>query len=486
MDSKRLCQKIFSFLCLLPLLPLISSFASAPSHPRSSTKEIPKAFVKHLKGKAPGIVSLRAPSGNTWRVKLIRKGNALWFSNGWSTFVCDNSSEFGDLFVFKYRGHMRFNVQIFDKSACEKKSAVDAECSQKMSDLLDGQKAEKNVNDNSASSFRPSTSKGVKRKASSVQFSVNSEVIILSDDSESEERVAGRKKYSASALLSQTRDANLSGKPGENITSSIMCLYFALNFDSNSEAGIGVEDDNEPTHDPGLHPGDHFLEKQATDGQGLAVTTGHPLTSSESDSNGNKASNLMSVSSAFDTDTPILVHHIKKYNIHGARILSMKRLISFRCGHVLLGDLCISGIRQNFVRYSPISTMVIPSSFYHRYISFFRNRANFVLRTPDGASYTVKLVKSYRERRVLSAGWSSFIRHNSIEVGDACVLKEEETCNELEDLEQLMFEIGNMRDNLRLMPDFQRSKIAAQSAMKLAIMFGGSSEHEDGVDRIIK
>ncbi|KAK6916968.1 B3 DNA binding domain [Dillenia turbinata] len=387
MPSRRVCQKIFSFsFFLLPLLPPISSFASAPSHPLSSAEEIPKAFVKHLKGKVPGIVSLRAPSGNTWRVKLIRKGNALWFSNGWSTFVSDHSSEFGDLFVFKYRGHMRFNVQIFDKSACEKKSAVDAECSQKMSDLLDGQKAgknvnennasssrpstskgvkrkassksdlldgqkaEKNVNDNSASSLSPSTSRGVKRKASSVQFSVNSEVIILSDDSESEERVDGRKKCSASALLSQTRDANLSGKPG-------------------------------------LHPGNHFLEKQVTDEQGLAVTKGHPLTSSESDSDGNKASNLMSVSRALDTDTPILVHHMKKYNIHGTRILA------------------------------------IPSSFYHRYISFFRNRANFVLRTPDGASYTVKLVKSYRERRVLSAGWSSFIRHNSIEVGDACVLK---------------------------------------------------------------
>ncbi|KAK6916931.1 hypothetical protein RJ641_017682 [Dillenia turbinata] len=59
---------------------------------------------------------------------------------------------------------------------------------------------------------------------------------------------------------------------------------------------------------------------------------------------------------------------------------------------------------------------------------------------------------------------------------------EEGTCYEFEDLEQLMSEIGNMRDNLRLMPDFQRREIAAQLAMKMAAMFGGSSEDEDGAD----
>ncbi|KAK3013662.1 hypothetical protein RJ639_008533 [Escallonia herrerae] len=53
---------------------------------------------------------------------------------------------------------------------------------------------------------------------------------------------------------------------------------------------------------------------------------------------------------------------------------------------------------------------------------------------------------------------------------------------EFEDLEQLMSEIGNMRDSLRLMPDFQRREMAANLAMKMASMFGDSSGDEGGVD----
>ncbi|KAF8702588.1 hypothetical protein HU200_032974 [Digitaria exilis] len=46
----------------------------------------------------------------------------------------------------------------------------------------------------------------------------------------------------------------------------------------------------------------------------------------------------------------------------------------------------------------------------------------------------------------------------------------------LDDLERLMSEIGNMRSNLRLMPDFQRREMAANLAMKMAAMFGDDDE----------
>ncbi|WVZ86867.1 hypothetical protein U9M48_033586 [Paspalum notatum var. saurae] len=46
----------------------------------------------------------------------------------------------------------------------------------------------------------------------------------------------------------------------------------------------------------------------------------------------------------------------------------------------------------------------------------------------------------------------------------------------LDDLEKLMSEIGNMRSNLRLMPDFQRREMAAKLAMKMAAMFGDEEE----------
>ncbi|KAM1155993.1 hypothetical protein ACFX11_027096 [Malus domestica] len=55
---------------------------------------------------------------------------------------------------------------------------------------------------------------------------------------------------------------------------------------------------------------------------------------------------------------------------------------------------------------------------------------------------------------------------------------DEGTNFEFEDLEQLMSEIGNMRDSSRLLPDFQRRDMAAKLAMKMATMFGVGSDGE--------
>ncbi|KAA3485225.1 Trigalactosyldiacylglycerol 1 isoform 3 [Gossypium australe] len=52
---------------------------------------------------------------------------------------------------------------------------------------------------------------------------------------------------------------------------------------------------------------------------------------------------------------------------------------------------------------------------------------------------------------------------------------------EFEDLEQLMSEVGNIRSNLRLMPDFQRREMAAKLAIKMAAMFGGDSDDEEEI-----
>ncbi|MED6204067.1 hypothetical protein PIB30_005465 [Stylosanthes scabra] len=57
--------------------------------------------------------------------------------------------------------------------------------------------------------------------------------------------------------------------------------------------------------------------------------------------------------------------------------------------------------------------------------------------------------------------------------------EDEDKCLELDDLEQLMSEIGNMRAGLRLMPDFQRRDMAAKLAMKMASLFGGESDEEE-------
>lgn len=60
---------------------------------------------------------------------------------------------------------------------------------------------------------------------------------------------------------------------------------------------------------------------------------------------------------------------------------------------------------------------------------------------------------------------------------------EEDKAYDFEDLEHLMSEIGNMRGGLRLMPDFQRREMAAKLAMRMAAMFGDSSEGEEEMSK---
>ncbi|CAI0474229.1 unnamed protein product [Linum tenue] len=81
---------------------------------------------------------------------------------------------------------------------------------------------------------------------------------------------------------------------------------------------------------------------------------------------------------------------------------------------------------------------------------------------------------------------SSTRRGESSEDGKGAVRKKEvwEANGEVEpfdfeDLEKVMFEIGNIRDGLRLMPDVQRREMAANLAMKMASMFGGGSDDEE-------
>ncbi|URD90534.1 Alpha and gamma adaptin binding protein p34 [Musa troglodytarum] len=58
------------------------------------------------------------------------------------------------------------------------------------------------------------------------------------------------------------------------------------------------------------------------------------------------------------------------------------------------------------------------------------------------------------------------------EVANATKL-DEDAYDGLADLQRLTYEIGNMHDNFRLMPDSQRREMTPKPAMKMAAMFGG-------------
>ncbi|KAK4276634.1 hypothetical protein QN277_014761 [Acacia crassicarpa] len=88
-----------------------------------------------MEGRTSGLVSLTGPSGNTWRVQLVKEGNDLFFHHGWLTFLEDHVIEVGDLLVFRYEGQLHFTVLVFDERACEKEAAFISKCSQNSCDF---------------------------------------------------------------------------------------------------------------------------------------------------------------------------------------------------------------------------------------------------------------------------------------------------------------------------------------------------------------
>uniref|UniRef100_A0A5B7AW13 Uncharacterized protein n=1 Tax=Davidia involucrata TaxID=16924 RepID=A0A5B7AW13_DAVIN len=98
--------------------------------------------------------------------------------------------------------------------------------------------------------------------------------------------------------------------------------------------------------------------------------------------------------------------------------------------------------------------------------------------TDAGGSINIDARECYEENEIKAVGGelqpstsaSQLQEENEKEVNQLDV----GTHYDFEDLEQLMSEIGNMRDSLRLMPDFQRREMAAELALKMAAMFGDS------------
>ncbi|ESR38489.1 hypothetical protein CICLE_v10025602mg [Citrus x clementina] len=125
--------------------------------------------------------------------------------------------------------------------------------------------------------------------------------------------------------------------------------------------------------------------------------------------------------------------------------------------------------------------------------------ANGMSRVPDteGSAAQNNSVKECNQENIKTVDYSgpepSTSRGTSEDQNDNAMLQKTDepdkasefdrgTHFDFEDLDQLMSEIGNMRNNLRLLPDFQRREMAAKLAMKMAAMFGSSSDVEEGLD----
>ncbi|KAM0822146.1 hypothetical protein ACQ4PT_071692 [Festuca glaucescens] len=84
---------------------------------------IPEWFVKYFGGKIPGTVKLEAANGNIYDVGVTESMNRKILQSGWSAFVDANKIEENYSLMFRYLGNSRFKVTIFDSN--EKNPSAD-------------------------------------------------------------------------------------------------------------------------------------------------------------------------------------------------------------------------------------------------------------------------------------------------------------------------------------------------------------------------
>ncbi|KAI9181271.1 hypothetical protein LWI28_013229 [Acer negundo] len=104
------------------------SMADTPSHffraVRASTLKdkklnLPENFVTKFGNELSAVAVLRVPNGRVWHVGLTKRGNKIWFQDGWHEFVEYHSICAGYFVFFRYEKNSNFHVLIFDITACE-------------------------------------------------------------------------------------------------------------------------------------------------------------------------------------------------------------------------------------------------------------------------------------------------------------------------------------------------------------------------------
>uniref|UniRef100_A0A453JTK4 TF-B3 domain-containing protein n=1 Tax=Aegilops tauschii subsp. strangulata TaxID=200361 RepID=A0A453JTK4_AEGTS len=85
----------------------------------STPEKIANNFIWKI---ANGGFTLKAPSGEEWRVGVEKIADELFFMPGWVEFAKAHELQENDLLLFTCSGNGSFDVLIFDASGCEKVS----------------------------------------------------------------------------------------------------------------------------------------------------------------------------------------------------------------------------------------------------------------------------------------------------------------------------------------------------------------------------
>ncbi|CAO2839794.1 unnamed protein product [Amaranthus hypochondriacus] len=101
--------------------PIVSSFFKVMlGNHLSKVLIVPPRFAKTIMELERKSTYLEDSTGQKWEVYLTHNNGSLAFQKGWHEFFVDHNIQLGDFLVFNYFKGSHFNVQIFDRSGCEK------------------------------------------------------------------------------------------------------------------------------------------------------------------------------------------------------------------------------------------------------------------------------------------------------------------------------------------------------------------------------
>ncbi|XP_065859262.1 B3 domain-containing transcription factor VRN1-like [Euphorbia lathyris] len=139
---------------------------------------IPRRFVKKYGGYLSSPLILRVPSGQKWKIDLVKSEGDVWMQNGWKEFTDYYSVGYGYVLVFDFdRSVSEFNVTIGDRSATE----IDYRCSLSSNgDKSDEQIKERSNGDKSGEQIKESSN------ADKSDEQITEPTIVIHDEPETE------------------------------------------------------------------------------------------------------------------------------------------------------------------------------------------------------------------------------------------------------------------------------------------------------------
>ncbi|GAB2218326.1 hypothetical protein Droror1_Dr00001546 [Drosera rotundifolia] len=357
--------------------------------------KLPLKFVWRMEGIRSGLVSLMGPSGNSWEVDLVNHEGDLYLEHGWDAFVKDHSLQCGDSLVFSYDGGLKFTLQIFDESACEKEEAFYATCSQGPSQCrrMSGMKRQREE-DSPFSSVMDEMSR--RRIFTPVH-------LVPSTRSWHPESNVEEPKLSHVVANTMTREVSVeSESDGSDELNGILIDDISQKSScSDAENGFGI---STRLIVAGL------CAKRLGDGLGLtkksSTSLGPPICRLKSNGINKEKPNMM----------------IKEKN-------GMSGFVEKAAAKHFTSEFPFFVRVMNFSNVAGNGTFKLPAQFSTVHLPKIRTKV--VIRNLKGECWTVTSIPFVRSRTVqhtFCAGWRAFVRDNSIKMGDVCIFEKVGDC----------------------------------------------------------